>query len=83
MVISDGRKSHDEIRLNCNKNEPHEEAVKEEDSHRAVKENIPKNFTAALTLTHGRASKSRVRSDRSQIDRQIARTHIENRASSV
>ena len=87
IVISDGRSSHDEIRLNCNRNEPHEEAVKEEDSYRAVTENIPKNFTAALHDPLW-GEPARVEFDTIvvdtkavvEIDRQIARAHIENGA---
>ena len=87
IVISDGRSSHDEIRLNCNRNEPHDEAVKEEDSYRAVTENIPKNFTVALHDplwgVPARVEFDTIVVDTKavvEIDRQIARAHIENGA---
>ena len=87
IVISDGRSSRDEITINCNRHEPHEEAVKEEDSYRAVTENIPKNFTAALHDPLW-GEPARVEFDTIvvdtkavvEIDRQIARAHIENGA---
>ena len=63
------------------------EAVKEEDSYRAVTENIPKNFTAALHDPLW-GEPARVEFDTIvvdtkavvEIDRQIARAHIEDGA---
>ena len=87
IVISDVRSSREETTINCNRHEPHEEAVKEEDSYRAVTENIPKNFTAALHDPLW-GEPARVEFDTIvvdtkavvEIDRQIARAHIENGA---